>query len=445
MKILGFDIARSVEVMEVDPSKATAEKMARKSTILPKTVTEGHREFRADLLTFVEALNAAEQIDRWDREYLHRIYRKVWRDPNLKAQWGTRKVKTLTRDFFVKVGGDVNDELTKLLRKPWFYEFCGQALDSHMWGFSLIEMPYWDSEKKTFAPFMHKGRMYDAVIEFPRDHVKPELGIVVNSPSDTEGNSFVNGRYSDQLIFIGKSHDFGILVDVASMVLIKERTLANWGEFAEVFGQDLLVAYSDSTGEARRQLELSMKNLGSSGRMITDPNTDKIDNVGNARRDAQDIFKDLVDLIDSQIAKRLFGQDVISNNTGQVVGEVGENVSKLYGDMDARWLEYVINEVLFRHMEKRGIKDFAGATFEWDNTEKLSMLEKIEKDIGVTKMGIWLDEDYMKRVYGVEGERVAPYFNRVQTEEGETEPSDPSKKGNNDGRKGGPKDPAPKA
>ena len=429
MKIFGIEIegrnGKSVEVIDHSTLRkdVNAEQTKRGRAAESKTVRRSRLELRADLLTLMTGLNEAENDGRWDREVIHGVFRKVWRDPIVKSHWNTRKIKTLTRPFFMKNGdGSENKEMTKLLKKPWFFEFLSQALDAHAWGFSLIELAAWDEKKMEFVPFIDsEGRMRDAVGEFPRDYVKPELGIMVQQPSDVEGDSFLDGEFSDQLIFIGKAHDLGFLVDVAAIVLIKQRTMSNWGEFAEVFGQDLLVAYSDAQGTARQALEEALKKLGSAGRMIADPETDEIKTVGNARRDAQDVYKELINLIDNSVAKRLFGQDVITNNTGKVVGTVGENVSNLYGQMDAIWLEWVVNRHLIPFMKDKGIK--VDGTFEWDISEKLSLLEKMEKDVGVTKMGYWMGQEYIERTYGVDGgERVPPYFNRVQTEEGETEP-----------------------
>ena len=99
-------------------------------------------------------------------------------DPNLRAQWETRKIKTLTRDFAIKSkDGQVNEEATEMLKKPWFYEFLTQAMDTKAWGFSVIEMANWDKVKQTFDRFLDKdGNVYDPVSVFPRDHVKPEVG-----------------------------------------------------------------------------------------------------------------------------------------------------------------------------------------------------------------------------------------------------------------------------
>ncbi len=381
---------------------------------------------RKDLKVFLDAINEAEIDGHWNRDQLLKVYKKVMYDPNLTSQWNTRKIKTLSRDFFLKdKDGGVMEDATMELKKPWFYRFLSLAMDSKAYGFSLIELTNWNEERRAFMPYKGSdGRMYDDVTDFPREYVKPEIGHIVKQPNDAKGFSYTSGRFSDQLIFIGETHNFGFLVDVAAMVLIKDRTIANWGEFAEVFGQDLLVAYSDSTGDARIKLKAALQGLGSSGRMIADPETDKVETVGSTRRDAHDVFKELIITIDGQVDKRIFGQNVVSNNTGQVVGKTGENVSNLYGEDDARWLAYIINDVLFPFMADRNISMVG--RFWWDTTEKLSLKEKHEKDIAVTKMGFWLSEEYIKRTYGVDGVPVAPYFNRVQTEEGEHEPTQPT-------------------
>lgn len=391
---------------------------------------------RSDLLTLKQAIESALTEEFLDRSDLLRIYDQIMCDPNLKSQWNTRKIKTLSRNWYFKKGDESkpNEEITEMFDKPWFYEFMDQALDSIAYGFSLIEMPVWDREKKEFVRYMSKDNYMDAVTCFPRRHVKPEKGIIVVQETDQNGRSFLTGRFSDQLIFIGSSTDLGFLVDVAAVVLIKNRTLSNWGEFAEVFGQDLLVAYTDAQGDALTALETSMKNLASQPRFTADPDTTEIKTIGNPRRDAKDVYESLVDKCDAQVNKRILGQDVITNNTGQVVGEVGENVSNLYGEMDAKFIRYVINHKLLPFMKEKGID--VNGTFHWDMSEKLSLAELSELYVSITKIGAILPKELIEKTFGVMIEKmVPPYFNRVQTEEGETEPGDPEKKGEGHGKK----------
>lgn len=391
---------------------------------------------RADLLTLKSAIESALSQEIIDRSDLYRIYEECMRDANLKSQWNTRKIKTLSRNWYFKKEGEKvpNDELTEMFDKPWFYAFMDKALDSIAWGFSLIEMAAWDNKKQEFTRYMSKDNYMDAVVDFPRRHVKPEKAIIVEQERDKEGKSFLTGRFSDQLIFIGSTTDLGFLVDVAAAVLIKTRTLSNWGEFAEVFGQDLLVAYTDAQGDALDKLTSSLKNLGSQPRFTADPDTTEIKTVGNPRRDAKDVYEGLADKCDGYVNKRILGQDVITNNTGQVVGEVGENVSNLYGEMDAKFMRYIVNNELIPFMEKKGIT--VPGKFYWDLSEKLSLDELAELYVKLTKIGYWFSLEEIEKTFGVSGgERVAPYFNRVQTEEGETEPGDPEKEGGDHGKK----------
>ena len=401
---------------EVELPKMEASFVKSKST-QSAIVKQSKMQMRADLQTLKNAIDDAETLGSWNRESLHRIFEEVVKDPNLRAQWETRKIKTLTRDFAIKNGDTINEEATKMFKKPWFKEFLSQAMDSKAWGFSVIEMANWDQERKTFDRFFDKdGNVYDPVSSFPRDYVKPEVGQIVETPGDVEGWDFLKGRLSKQLIFIGKVHDFGFLIDVAAMVLIKNRTIANWGAFAEVFGQDIIVAYSDAQGDARTKLETTLKSLGSGAKAIFDPDSDKLETVGQQRRDAHDVYKELMEYIDGQVAKRMFGQDVITNNTGRVVGTVGENVANLYGDEDAKWLTHIVNDVLIPFMKDLGIE--IEGEFEWNVSEKLTLKEKADLDLIVTKMGFWPDGDYLARTYDIEGESVEPFFNRIQQDDG---------------------------
>jgi phage gp29-like protein len=128
---------------------------------------------------------------------------------------------------------------------------------------------------------------------------------------------------------------------------------------------------------------------------------DKIEYLGSTRQDAYNVYLEFLKYVDGNIAKLIFGQDVVTNNTGQVVGEVGENVSNMYGDTDAKMIARIVNSKLIPLMENLGMS-FEGHCFEWDNDEKLTMTERKDIDASIVKdMGKRLTDEYVEQTYGV--------------------------------------------
>ena len=105
---------------------------------------------------------------------------------------------------------------------------------------------------------------------------------------------------------------------------------------------------------------------------------------------------------DEAIAKLIFGQDVITNNTGRVVGKIGENVSNMYGDTDTKFVQWLVNTELMPFIEEKSEIDFKDAQFEYDTTEYVRLYERSKIDKVFIDGGWAPSEDYIRKTYGME-------------------------------------------
>lgn len=367
---------------------------------------------REDLRTLRVAIDNAENITNYNREDLHRIYRECYRDPNLSGQWESRKMKTKEKKFRVMpIGGkDANPKLTALLEANWFTDWVDAALDSKMWGFTMMETgPLVDGMFLNYnvTDQVGKTKFFDPINILDRDNIKPELGIITSMPGMNTGLSFSDPRYTDQLMFVGKTHDFGIMYSLVKYILFKDNCLNNWSEWAEIFGMDKRVGYTDTDGEDRTRFITAIKNLGTNAYGVFTKN-DKVEFLGTNRTDAFQVYRQFVDYVDQQIAKRIWGQDVVTNNTGRVVGETGENVADMYGSNDAKFIKNLVNTRLFPYMENLGFFEWRGHTFDWDTAEKVKLTDKATIDEKIVKMGFEIDEAYIMDTYGVPVKKKEP-------------------------------------
>ncbi len=355
---------------------------------------------REDLRTLELAILDKDNIVSFNRELIHRIYRRVLQDSHIKSQWCTRKLKTLKKEFFIFKGDsdEPDEELTELFSSPWFYKFMDLALDSMAWGFSLIEFGIWDG--KAFKPYRtsKKKLIHEDLMVVDRDYVKPEYGIVTNTTSEVVGIDFTEDRWKSQLIFLGGISD-GWLYEASKPYLIKENVLKNWSEFAELFGMDLRFMKTEAEGTERKKLENQLKSVVGGGTMIAGIEDD-LEYIGTGRSDAHDVFEQLVNEMNSTLSNLIFGQDVISNNTGRVVGQIGENVSNIYGDSDARFLKFEIEDKLFPLLIKNGVP-LENCRFEWGTRESLTLKERAEIDFKIAQMGFEHSVDYINETYDV--------------------------------------------
>jgi phage gp29-like protein len=357
-------------------------------------------ETEGDLLKLRNARDQANATDSYNREYLHEIYRQVIKDTHLQSQWNTRKMKTKQREFEIVGSNDEkNDQLTDLLKTGWFYEFIDFVLDAKLWGFSLVQFGVW--RNGTFNDFQLNGEIKERVYSIDRDYVKPEFGIVSETPSDTTGASYLENKI--WTIFAGGNHDLGLLNKLSQIMLIKDNAIKNWSEWAEVFGMDVKYVKTDKQNTDRQSVLTAVKNLGSNGVGVFSPE-DELIFAGTSRSDAYKVYNELIRYADEQISKILFGQDVVSNNTGQVVGKTGENVAKMYGNADAIDIKAIVNDELLPFLTRIGAANFAGYKFDFVEKEELTIAERAEIDLKISQMGKQHSDEYINETYGTDVE-----------------------------------------
>lgn len=357
-----------------------------------------------DLQRLKVALDEAENLATFNREDLHRIYREVIKDPHLQSQWGTRKLKTLSKKFELKnEAGEPDEAATQLLETEWFLDLMDEILEAKLWGFRLIELgPFVNN--KPVAYRTSSGRIYDPVNVINPDHVKPEFGVIVQDPGIITGLAFDDPSFKN-LIFAGRRHNLGIMLSAVKYILFKNNCVENWSEWSEVFGMDIRVGKTEAEGEAKKKFLQSLKTMGSSGYGVIDKE-DEIEYFGTTRTDAYKVYDELMNAVDKNVSKLVFGQDVVSNNTGHVIGKVGENVSNLYGEADARRLQLFINDTVLPKLIGMGLSGIEGRRFEWNTTEQLTLEQHSNIDLKISQMGYKPAKKFLEDKYNVQLEEL---------------------------------------
>jgi phage gp29-like protein len=401
---------RAQERAEAQVDVVAAEEYEQKRRTAITYIME-QQKFRArqDMLTLRVAIDMAENPKNPNREMLHRIFDQCDRDPSLTSNFESRKMKVKEKPFRLMKPttagkkAEEDKEATEILEQDWFYDWIDACLDSRKWQYSLIEFGELDTAAGEFKPYTASdNRVYDAITVIERDNVKPEFGIITKTPGDIDGKPF---SYFEDLMFVGSHRKIkdSILWKAARYILYKDNLMANWSEWAELFAMDKRIGRTAAEGEDRKIFAQAMRDLGTSSYGVFGLR-DEIEFVGTSRTDAYGVYKAYIDYIDQQIAKLVFGQDVVQNNTGKVVGSVGENIANMYGDTDAKFIKGLVNRKLFPLMEKLGFTRFAGLKFDWDTTEKLTLMDRATVDKQISDMGFKHSVDYINNTYGTEVE-----------------------------------------
>ncbi len=323
---------------------------------------------KAEMSIWKRAVASATDPDRPDRTDLFALYQLALSDAHLFSQVNSRKIKTTGAPFAVLKGGTANEQLTELLRRPWFGDFMNLALDSLFYGHSLIEF----------------GQMEDGhflgVHLIDRNLVIPEKGLVVAKIGEDKGIPYRDTPFNEYLIEVGASDQLGLLKDAVPEVIWKRNARSDWSVRSEKFGMPVVVIRTASTDAKELDAkEMMAAGIGSNGYAILHID-DQVEFHESQHSDAYQVYLEQARFCDEQLSKLILGQTGVSDKKSFVgAAEVHERLMNEYIERDMRWLENVINYQLFPFLISKGypLNDAKFAFDEPDAEVKQSGVKKL--------------------------------------------------------------------
>lgn len=287
-----------------------------------------------------KALQAAENADTPNRKLLYDLYDELAIDADLRAEWEQRrKLRILGADFdLVDEAGKPNPEATEMLMNTWFRDFISYALDSQLWGHSLIEL---GSE-------LDENGLIASVDLCPRAWVIPEKGLFVNQVGDTTGIEYrTDPKYVPWLIEVGKKRDLGLLNNLAPYILFLRFAMSAWSEFAEKFGMPARVVKTDTVDTKNVNRLYDMLDQMGTAFFAVIGKDDELDWVETAKTNG-DIYRQLVEMCMSKISKLLNGAVIgeASQGGSRSKEEVGMDISTLITGGDMMFIENLMKHAL---------------------------------------------------------------------------------------------------
>lgn len=298
------------------------------------------------------AQEAAENPPKYDRRQLYAMYRECLKDLELLSQLNTAKFKITSEAFAIvdRVTGEIDEDKSRLLKRKWFDNFVKHAIDADFWGHSLLEfgqlLPRVDS---TIANEFHEINL------IPREHVKPELGIVVIQPQDQEGIPYREKPLDEFLIEIGDPKSLGLFLPIVREVIWKNYSRTDWSTRGELYGQPTIVIKTSTTDEAEiAKKEQMAANVGTNKYVILD-DQDEFELSESNQAFTWQLFKELIAYCDEQMSKGVNGQ-VATASENAFVGssEVQERILNTYTKARLRALAYDVNDKLIPLLMRHG-------------------------------------------------------------------------------------------
>lgn len=319
------------------------------------------------------AVAAATNPDDPRRGLLKRFYDSLMLDSHLMSVIDTRILRVQRSSFMVADSeGKENEELTKLLQRPWFDELIRLVLMSRFQGITLIEMFDLDTATSELA----------TVTEIPQSNVITTEGIVVREEYDSKGVSYTDEPLSNYYLQIGGNFDLGMFNQLAMPVLAKKLAVGSWMSYIDKYGVPPIFFITDRMDTARRDELFEMGENFRQNMFAVLQGNEKIETPQAGETNAHLTFESLIEnYCNKEISKRVLG-GTSSTDEKAFVGsaEVQERVANNRYEADKQLFRYIFNQKIRQRLVKLSpiYQAFESHTLVWDNSETLDINEYID-------------------------------------------------------------------
>lgn len=329
---------------------------------------------KQDTARWRRAHQMALNVENPKRLALYAIYDDAALDMHLTGCIAQRFGKTLLKKFVIKDDkGNEDEQAARCFESQWFYDFLLLALNSRVWGHSLIQLGDVVTDDAG-------ARRFSDVALVPREHVIPEYGVVVREPGDepAKGIPYREGPFALWCVEVGDSHDLGLLLKCAPHCISKKNMAAYWDTFGEIFGMPMRVATTTSQNPSDRiRIQDMLEAMGAAPWGLF-PEGTTIDIKESSRGDAYNVYDKRIDRCNSEISKGVIGQ-TMTLESGSSLSQ-SETHLEMFEDLcasDAILIKYIINDRLIPLMVRHGF-DLKGRYFDWDDAATYSPAEQRE-------------------------------------------------------------------
>lgn len=392
------------------PNKQNAKVGKQYTTFSSEIKTVAVQMVSQDISEWKVAINAAKNVLNPRRRLLLQMFENIMIDGHTFSVSDKRK-KGLTnkRIMFEPSNGEVlvDEKITDLiLEAPWFYDLRGLSCDSKPWGHSLIEM----------IPSRDPKNILEKVKLIPRKNVIPERGFVAFDERNQNTGIYYRGDNADQsiapyLIEVGGEKDYGLLMIAAQYVIYKRGGFGDWAQFAELFGMPFRVGkYNPFDDASRLKLDKALSEMGGAGHAVI-PDGTSLEFFNNVQSGQSDIFKNLIEICNSELSKIFLGQTMTTDNgSSKSQSDTHKDVEDGIMLSDMIEQEYMLNwDFKTKISVISGIKGLENGKFRFPETINIPLEKRFAMDLQLSEK-IPMTEEYFYRTYGVskpgEGEKI---------------------------------------
>lgn len=343
------------------------------------------RTLNRSILDVGQWRTALKAADNGSRQRLYDLYEDILIDTVLSKAI-EKRINAITNAElnFMKDEKPV-PEMDDLIDSPVMEEILTEIMNAKFWGKTVLELDFINGLQ---------------AFNIPRQHIRPEKGIIVINPGDDRG---VEYRGDDFFLEAGQDKDFGLLFKAAPWAIVKRGNVADWAQFNELFGIPFKIGkYNAQDDAGRTVLEEALDKSGSAPWIVTPKETD-VEIVNQGTKGNGDLFDGLRKASNEEILILILGQTMTTTQgSSRAQSETHKDVEEDTNKADRRFVQKILNTELLPRLEKRGFPVKGGWFTFPDAGETIPMKDQIAiHDAFQNKLGLIIDPDFLYDHYGV--------------------------------------------
>ena len=390
MKILGFDI--SINKEKVTAKTDTKSKGYTNPAIIK--IAQGFKDTsRKDIQKWRTALQQMQHPEEPKFAAYYDLINDLLTDGHLQSQMQMRKMSTLNTDFQVinRKTGKINEALSFTVQQQWFYQFLDTALDSVLFGASIVEFTGFNGDKISLNDLPRRNVVTTQKRIYP-DLQKPDF------------IDYSNPLFAKWLLQIGHDGDIGILNNIIPNLIWLRNVMQSWAEFCEKFGLPLITATTNTTDSGIiKNVHEMLINLGEAG-VGTFPHGTEISFQEANRTDAYQTYMQFIKVNADMVSKQLVGSTMLADQgSNRSQTEVHERtLDNKIAQSDKRLIQFIVNDQLFPLLQLQGYAISEDDIFEFKTAEQdISLTELWNITNGLLTSGHEVQTEWLSKTFNI--------------------------------------------
>jgi len=195
---------------------------------------------------------------------------------------------------YVAKDGKLIEAVEPLLNSKTFRKLRQRIQLQKAWGISVIECSNINNQLFIF--------------DIPKKHILPKEGLIIGEQYAIDGYQYRNPPYSRFVLEVGEYDDLGYLLEACAYVIYKRGAIADWANYAQIFGMPFREARYDGFNEqVRIQLEAALEKAGSAAYAVLPKDAEMKFHEASNSAGSTDLYNTLRKAMNEEIMVHILG------------------------------------------------------------------------------------------------------------------------------------------